>query len=113
VGDYGFQVGDLSKQKIPKDTFLEIGVTLNGNVDHIRQFISALKNQFPISRVTQVSISSNKTAVLTIMFFYKPFPLISFTGDAVLQPLNEKEETLLTSLKRSSQKSFGTLDLSQ
>ena len=117
VGDYGFQVGDISKSQIPKDTFLEISVNLNGNVDHIRQFITSLKNQFPISRITQVNVSGNKTATISIIFFYKPFPQISFTGDDVLQPLTVKEQSLLSQLQRTAQNSFGTgentLDLSQ
>ena len=108
VNDYSFQVGDLTSSVVPKDTFLQINVTLKGNIDHIRQFVSALKNQFPLSRITQIHIAGNQSASMSIIFFYKPFPRINFTGDEVLQPLSDKEEKTITSLQNLSLGQFNT-----
>jgi len=106
VGDYAFQVGDLSSLKVPKDTFMQINVGLSGNIDHVRQFVTSLRNQFPISRVTEIHLSGDKTSSLIIIFYYKPFPNIAFTGDDVLQPLTDKELNTLSSLRKFSADSF-------
>ncbi|MDE2590134.1 MAG: hypothetical protein KGL95_10790, partial [Patescibacteria group bacterium] len=108
VNDYAFQVGDLTNKKIQKDTFLQITVSLKGNIDHIRQFVSALKNQFPLSRITEIHIAGNQGASLTIIFFYKPFPQIAFSGNDVLLPLTDKEEKTITSLQNISLGNFNT-----
>lgn len=108
VDDYAFQVGDLSQSAVPKDTSLQINVTLKGNIDHIRQFVSELKNQFPISHITEIHIAGNQSATLVIVFFYKPFPRIAFSGDEVLSPLTNKEEKTITSLQNLSLGAFNT-----
>ncbi len=99
LGDYSFQVGDLSTTKDLTDSFLQLNITLTGNIDHIRQFVSSLQNEFPISRVIEIHLTSNKSAALTIVFYYKAVPQIAYTADTLLQPLSPDEQKIISSLQ--------------
>lgn len=74
LGDYEFQVGDLSKTIIPQKGFpsLPLSLIINGNANSAAKFISELYRSFPISEVTDIELNGNR-ATLGTVFYYKPF----------------------------------------
>lgn len=74
LGDYEFQVGDLTRD-IPSVRYpsLEIVLSVSGGVRSILNFISELYNSVPISEVINVEMNNNRS-VITVIFYYKPLP---------------------------------------
>lgn len=77
LGDYEFQVGDLSKiQAGQKTPSLELSLFLNGGVGDTVKFINELSKSFPISEISDIEVTKNRSK-LTVSFYYKPFVSLS------------------------------------
>lgn len=73
LGDYEFQVGDLSKFPTGKNVpSLELTLFINGGASETTRFVNELYNSLPISEVTNIQVSNNRSSVIAI-FYYKPF----------------------------------------
>lgn len=99
VGDFDFQVGDLSSvnQGLTAFPSLQITVNLTGNALSLATFMSQLYKTVPLSEVTSIKV--NQTAsVLTILFYYKPFSGITINNEAPIVPLTQKEQSLLSDI---------------
>lgn len=92
LGDFDFQVGDLSKNTIPPNGLpsLTLSLTTNGNTSATARFISELYKSLPISEVTTIEVSSNR-ARLNTLFYYKPFPQGGGSGNIPLYSLSKND----------------------
>ena len=74
LGDYEFQVGDLSKG-IPSVKYpsLELVLTASGGVRSILNFISQVYSSVPLAEIINVEMNNNRS-VVTVNFYYKPLP---------------------------------------
>lgn len=74
LGDYEFQVGDLSKsttigKNLPS---LQLSLSVNGGVGGAIKFITELYRSLPLSEISNIEIS-NSRSVIIVLFYYKPF----------------------------------------
>lgn len=101
LGDYNFQIGDLVDTNVKganSQLPLQLSITIKGNLDTGRRFIEALKQQLPLSDVTSISVNSNGTVSLAIVFYYAPLPKIVFDDSLPLTTLTSKDEETLNLL---------------
>lgn len=104
LGDYNFQIGDLvgsdtksSSGQLP----LQLTIGLKGDLAVGKKFIEELKNQLPLSDVTSISVSSNSTMNISIVFYYAPLPKITFDDSMPLVTLSPKDEGMLKLLNQT------------
>lgn len=73
LGDYDFQVGDLSKatqgRSVPS---LDISLFVTGGSVETTRFISELYKSFPISEIADIEVNKNSSKVI-VSFYYRPF----------------------------------------
>lgn len=74
LGDYEFQVGDLSKdttigKNLPS---LQLSLSVNGGVSGAIKFIAELYKSLPLSEISNIEIS-NSSSVIVVVFYFKPF----------------------------------------
>lgn len=73
LGDYEFQVGDLSKVPLGKNVpVLELTLSINGGVSETVKFVNELYKSLPIAEVTSIGVNNNRSSI-TAIFYYKPF----------------------------------------
>lgn len=99
LGDYSFDVGDLSKIQGKEDT-IQIRLSISGGVAEAKKFISSLKNQAPLSTVEDIQIQNNIISILAI-FYFKPFPSVTFDENTPVETLNQLENSQLQKLRGS------------
>ncbi|HYK08855.1 MAG TPA: hypothetical protein VEW42_05140 [Candidatus Eisenbacteria bacterium] len=105
LGDYSFQLGDLSglnAQGQAAQTPVQLTLNLKGSLDNTRAFITQLKSQLPLSDVTSVSLSSNSSVTVTIIFYYAAVPKISFKDTVLLPILSTADKKVLEDLSLGS-----------
>lgn len=73
LGDYEFQVGDLSKTTTPAKGLpsLSLSLVINGDATSVARFVTELYRSFPISEVTNIEVNARR-ANLSVVFYYKP-----------------------------------------
>ncbi|HET9947074.1 MAG TPA: hypothetical protein VFQ63_03355, partial [Patescibacteria group bacterium] len=102
VGDYTFQVGDLSKSSEVKSStgelIIQISLTLMGTLTDTKRFVHVLTHELPLSEVKSVDLSGDGSANLSVSFFYNPFPPIQFNDTSRLPVLSRDQLTLLKTL---------------
>lgn len=101
LGDYSFDVGDLSKTVVSGNT-IQIRLSITGGVAEAKKFISALKKQAPISDIADIQISNNTVTIVSV-FYFKPFPNVSLGDDNIttVDTLSSQENKLLQTLQES------------
>lgn len=97
LGDYSFVVGDLNTSIVQSN--LQIIITINGGISDVERYLAHLKNEFPLSEVTDVRVSPT-SSTLTAIFYYKTIGKIAFNDTQQLAPLTKKENDLLSSLQK-------------
>lgn len=106
LGDYEFQVGNITKPSLSIQSFpsLQLTLSINGGVSGVTRFMGELYKTVPLSEITAVKVS-NATSEITILFYYKPFPPIGFDNSV---PINSvSQEGLSTVSKLSSFNNVG------
>lgn len=77
LGDFEFQVGDLSKISPGKIApSLQLTLLINGGVSGAVSFVNELYRSLPLSEVSNIQVS-NKNSTVLINFYYKPFAGVS------------------------------------
>lgn len=99
LGDYEFQVGDLSKTESLGRIFpsLQLVLTVSGGVNATVKFVEELYKSVPLSQVTSVKISQGRS-IITVVFYYKPFAPVALDS----QPMREVSKDDLTTIKNIS-----------
>lgn len=101
LGDYNFQIGELVDTNVKGQSTqlpLQLSITIKGDLDTGRNFIEELKKQLPLSDVTSISVNSNGTISLQIVFYYAPLPKITFDDSLPLVSLSSKDQQTLNLL---------------
>jgi hypothetical protein len=78
---------------------IQITVVAGGDITRIENFMKDLENSLPLAEVTNINGSGTNVSI-TIEFYEKPFPTITFTGETPLAPLSQDNQTLLQSLSK-------------
>src|SRR6185369_2097865 len=103
LDDYTFQVGNIASVSgqqvgIEKDlSTVKLSVTINGGPDAVGIFIKNIEEKLPLSEVTDVDGDVASTTI-TLQFYQKEFPHITFKDDQPLLPLSDKNAALLHKL---------------
>jgi len=99
LGDYEFQVGDITKPSLNIQSFpsLQLSLTINGGVSGVTQFMTELYKTFPLSEITDVKVS-NTISDITLLFYYKPFPSIGFSDSAPITPISQAGTAIIANL---------------
>lgn len=73
LGDFEFQVGDLSKTVTPTKGLpsLQLSLVTTGNANATAGFVNELYKSLPISEITNIEVNGNR-ATLSTVFYYKP-----------------------------------------
>lgn len=103
VGDFGIEIGDIAPSYSKVDTLSTIPVvlTVEGNLEEVKQFLSQLSKIFPLSQAMKVQVEKTG-ARIELLFYFKPFP----PGNAnsmPIKPLSDKELSLLSTLSLSQE----------
>ena len=99
LGDYNFNVGNLSSSETKNNT-IQLKLSLTGGIVEARKFIVQLKKQTPLSSLADVEIGNDLITVVA-SFYFKPFPVVSYQKAQDIINLTPQEENLYTSLKSS------------
>ena len=112
LGDYSFQLGDLSGQdqsgkasQLP----LQLNVALRGNITGAQRFMSQLRQQLPLSDAIALSVNADTSITVTVIFYYAALPHISFTDTQPLPVLANGDKQLLDNLAVESNIGLVTL----
>lgn len=86
LGDYEFQVGDLSKTITPLKglPFLQLSLVTTGDANATARFVKELYRSFPISEITNIEVNGAR-ATLSTTFYYRP---VSFGKTDEYNPLS-------------------------
>lgn len=113
VGDFNFQVGDLSKTSIgvvgsyPR---LEITVNVIGDFKSTIKYINELSKTAPISDITSIRTSLN-SSTLTILFYFKPFLQTQINNQNPINPFSQNDLALIATLSKWNNVSSSPLTL--
>ncbi len=74
LGDYEFQVGDLSKTTVIGKSLpsLQLSLSVNGGVNGAIKFIAELYKSLPLAEISNVEIN-NSRSVISVVFYYKSY----------------------------------------
>lgn len=99
IENYQFQEDEnalVDANKFPSLTF-EVDVT--GDVRQAIELINQLHKTYPISEVTNI-INSGGVSTITILFYYKPFPSISFEDRGQIRNMSAKEKSTIDEISK-------------
>ncbi len=99
LGNYQFQVGDISKPSVNVQSFpsIQLSLTINGGIDGAMRFMSELYKTVPLSEITSVKVS-NANSEISILFYYRPFPPLGFNNSAPIVSVSQEGSALITNL---------------
>ncbi len=100
LGDYEFQVGDITKPQqdgIVSYPYLQLVLTINGGVSGVTGFITELYRTAPVSEVTSVKVSSTNSQI-TAFFYYRPFPPLGFNDNVPVTTVTPDGLTTIANL---------------
>lgn len=108
LGDFSFQVGTISsaspsaQQAVPGAdpnglTNVDITLTVASNIDGTKRFLKEVKEKLPLSEVSHVEGSPQNT-VVTLRFFQKALPQLSFDKAKPIVPVSDTNKQMLQQL---------------
>ncbi len=96
LGDFEFQVGDLSKLTSSEENLPSLQLTLivNGGVTSAVKFINELYKSLPLAEVKGIEINNLRSTMATV-FYYKQFSTDSVNPSAPLSPLSSNDLSII------------------
>lgn len=94
--DYSFEIGKISS--LNSASIIQIDLSVDGNIQTIRNFIQHLSYGFPLSDVTAVDIVSSSSATIRVSFFAPPFVNRAVDKNEVLKLLTADDKNTLLQL---------------
>lgn len=97
LGDFEFQVGDISKASptVAGSPSLQLELNVTGGVNGVIKFVEELYRSVPISEVSSIEFGNNRSSI-TVVFYYKPLPPIKFRDDVRLELTTQKDQSLIS-----------------
>ena len=92
LGDYSFQPGNLEKN-LSTQNYISISLTVLGDISKTERFLRALKSELPLNNVLQISVASQNSSTIDVIFYYDPTTQVAF------DPLNQIQELSNSDLK--------------
>lgn len=107
LGDYQFQVGDISKPSLNVQSFpsLQLALTINGGMDGVLKFLTELYKSVPLSEVTSVKVN-NTTSEIVVLFYFRPFPPSGRDENAPINPVSQADLSTINNLSSWNNASF-------
>lgn len=100
LGDYSFQVGDLSDRPsvtLVGQPFIEVNLLINGGIEGVKNFTEVLAKKLPLSEIISTQLT-NTDATVKVFFYYKPYVSSQVNIDHPLQGFSKKEVDLMQTL---------------
>lgn len=98
LGDYEFQVGDLSKVTPGKGTpTLSLSLQISGGPEVVSRFLAEIYRTLPVSEVTNIQSTKTSSSV-SLVFYYKPFSSVV----NVTVPMKNLSKNYIDTLKNLS-----------
>lgn len=96
LNDYTLAVGALSTDQSTSQP-IEVTLTLNEDVDHVKAFIRRIQQNAPLVEVMQVEIAEDVTT-LSLQFPYASLPKLSYKDTQPIDRISPKEASLIQTL---------------
>jgi hypothetical protein len=100
VGDFNFSLGDLSNKSVDGVSAypsVKIDVNLVGNSQAVMKFIDELYKTAPVAEVTSIKTSGD-AGIISILFYYKPFPPQTIDVTAPITVLSNQDLSLVKNI---------------
>lgn len=99
LGDFSFQIGNLSPgaTKVTNALPIEVTLTINSGINEARSFLQELTNRLPLSEASNIR-TSETSSTINVIFYYKPFPAMTLSESNNIKPLSAEEISLLNKL---------------
>lgn len=99
LGDYEFQVGDLSQKeaKTAGFPFLTLVIDIRGTPSQVTEFLSNLSKSTPLSEIINI-VQGGNSASSTIIFYYKSLPPLQFKDSELIVPVSQKGQEIIKTL---------------
>lgn len=96
IGNFSFSLGDLSKssQQTGSFPFLKMDVDLGGDAGSIVKFMNELNKTAPLAEAKVIK-GAGRLYLLTIVFYYKPFPPKNVSDEEPVVPLSAQSSSLI------------------
>jgi hypothetical protein len=100
LGDFEFQIGDITKTNtIPTGTpSIKISLNISADASVTIAFLKELEKNVPISQVAGAK-SSGSFAAIEILFYYKPFPPQGTTDPEKIRPVTSENQKIIDELE--------------
>ncbi len=104
INDYTFQVGKISSTKGRENDgtknglpSIAISVTVNGNVNQVKNFLKELQEKLPLSQVLSIDGNTQST-IVSVVFNYKPYSTTALKSDEPLHSISDDQRILINKL---------------
>lgn len=106
LGNFEFQVGDVSSTQPSQSgfPFLKMTLNVNGDIKTVSSFINLLSQTFPLSEITGAAIS-NGLSTLNLSFYYKPIPANVISNNLPINAVSKEGLNLIRNLSLFSNSS--------
>lgn len=114
LGDFEFQIGNITKENIiPTGTpNIKISLNISGSTSQTIAFIKELRKTIPISQVAGAK-SSGSFAAIEIVFYYKPFPPQGVTDPEKIRPVSPANQKIIDDIEVPAGLDLNTLGIPQ
>ena len=115
LDDYNFQPGNIASVSgrliAPGQrdvSYIKVTVSIGGDAKQVQAFLQKIDETLPLSEVVAVSGDTQQTTV-TLQFYQKQFPAITFRDDKPLVPLSVEDTTFVKQLSDWQPIGFGNI----
>ena len=100
LGDFEFQIGDITKTNTTPASTPSIKISLNITADTLSTvaFLKELEKSVPISQVAGAK-SSGSFASIEVVFYYKPFPPQGATDPEKIRPVTAANQKIIDDIE--------------
>ncbi len=106
LGNFEFQVGDVSSAQQSQSgfPFLKMTLNVNGDIKTVNNFINSLSKTFPLSEITG-AIINGELSTINISFYYKPIPANAISNNVPISAVSKDGLNIISKLSLFSSSS--------
>lgn len=104
IDDFKFTPGEMTVESPgtgsmeDKDlSFMDLAVNIDGDIENIKQFLTEINEKLPLTEVINVD-SKKESTIISLRFYHKSYPKISFKEDEPMQPITPEKTALIRKL---------------